>query len=78
MITAHEFRTGLEKRLGYTMTETQWEQLKADIGQDKDGLIHYMKFLELFDITYVSLVVTTSKLDMFSKPFKNCQIDIYI
>ena len=51
VITAHEFRSGVEKRLGYSMSELQWGQLKADVGQDKDGLIHYMKFLEMFDIT---------------------------
>ncbi|KAL4232784.1 hypothetical protein ACF0H5_007471 [Mactra antiquata] len=50
VITKHEFKSGIERRLGYTMTETQWNQLKLDIGEDKDGLIPYTRFLELFDI----------------------------
>lgn len=53
MITPHEFRSALEKRLGYPMSEKQWEQLKTDVGQDKDGLIPYNKFLQLFDVMYV-------------------------
>lgn len=36
------------------MSELQWEQLKTNLVVDKDGLIFYTKFLELFDITYVS------------------------
>ncbi|XP_053397507.1 EF-hand calcium-binding domain-containing protein 6-like isoform X4 [Mercenaria mercenaria] len=51
MATKHEFRAAIEKRLGYSMTEMQWEQLKATVGEDKDGLIPYTKFLEFFDIT---------------------------
>ncbi|XP_052243063.1 EF-hand calcium-binding domain-containing protein 6-like isoform X3 [Dreissena polymorpha] len=51
VITAHEFRSGIEKRLGYSMTESQWEALKQEVGEDKDGLIQYTRFLELFDIT---------------------------
>lgn len=50
VITPHEFRSALEKRLGYPMSEKQWEQLKTDVGQDKDGLIPYNKFLQLFDV----------------------------
>lgn len=51
VITPHEFRAGIERRLGYTMTEAQWAQLKSDVGQDQDGLVPYTKFLELYDIT---------------------------
>ncbi|XP_063405341.1 uncharacterized protein LOC134688497 isoform X6 [Mytilus trossulus] len=50
VITPHEFRGALEKRLGYTMSDKQWEQLKNDVGQDADGLIPYNKFLQLFDV----------------------------
>ncbi|XP_052088400.1 uncharacterized protein LOC127725466 isoform X3 [Mytilus californianus] len=50
VITPHEFRGALEKRLGYTMSDKQWEQLKTDVGQDADGLIPYNKFLQLFDV----------------------------
>ncbi|KAJ8314913.1 hypothetical protein KUTeg_007063 [Tegillarca granosa] len=50
VITPHEFKSGIEKRLGYLMSERQWEQLKTDVGQDKDGLIPYTKFLQLFDV----------------------------
>ncbi|XP_060597062.1 EF-hand calcium-binding domain-containing protein 6-like isoform X4 [Ruditapes philippinarum] len=51
VVTKHEFRSAIEKRLGYAMTETQWENLKSIVGEDKDGLIPYTKFLEFFDIT---------------------------
>ncbi|KAL3881789.1 hypothetical protein ACJMK2_028182, partial [Sinanodonta woodiana] len=50
VITPHEFRTALEKRLGYPMSEKQWEQLKEDVGQDADGLVPYVTFLQMFDI----------------------------
>ncbi|XP_076078355.1 uncharacterized protein LOC143048532 isoform X2 [Mytilus galloprovincialis] len=50
VITPHEFRGALEKRLGYTMSDKQWDQLKNDVGQDADGLIPYNKFLQLFDV----------------------------
>ncbi|XP_061176941.1 EF-hand calcium-binding domain-containing protein 6-like [Saccostrea echinata] len=50
VITPHEFRSGIEKRLGYPMSEKQWEQLKTDVGQDSDGLIPYNKFLQMFDV----------------------------
>ncbi|KAK3602964.1 hypothetical protein CHS0354_016772 [Potamilus streckersoni] len=50
VITPHEFRTALEKRLGYPMSEKQWEQLKEDVGQDADGLVPYITFLQMFDI----------------------------
>ena len=54
VITPHEFRSGIEKRLGYPMSEKQWEQVKCDVGQDSDGLIPYNKFLQMFDVPYVS------------------------
>uniref|UniRef100_K1QIE8 EF-hand calcium-binding domain-containing protein 6 n=1 Tax=Magallana gigas TaxID=29159 RepID=K1QIE8_MAGGI len=50
VITPHEFRSGIEKRLGYPMSEHQWEQVKCDVGQDSDGLIPYNKFLQMFDV----------------------------
>lgn len=50
VITPHEFRSGIEKRLGYPMSERQWEQVKCDVGQDSDGLIPYNKFLQMFDV----------------------------
>nr|XP_022293404.1 EF-hand calcium-binding domain-containing protein 6-like isoform X2 [Crassostrea virginica] len=50
VITPHEFRSGIEKRLGYPMSEKQWEQVKCDVGQDSDGLIPYNKFLQMFDV----------------------------
>ncbi|KAK3096739.1 hypothetical protein FSP39_002809 [Pinctada imbricata] len=51
VITQQEFRSAIDKRLGYPMSEKQWEQLKYDVGTDRDGLIPYTKFLQLFDIT---------------------------
>ena len=54
VIHPHEFRSGIEKRLGYPMSEKQWEQVKCDVGQDSDGLIPYNKFLQMFDVPYVS------------------------
>lgn len=36
VITPHEFRSGIEKRLGYPMSERQWDQVKCDVGQDSD------------------------------------------
>lgn len=50
VITPHEFRSGIEKRLGYPMSERQWDQVKCDVGQDSDGLIPYNKFLQMFDV----------------------------
>ncbi|XP_069136639.1 EF-hand calcium-binding domain-containing protein 6-like isoform X4 [Argopecten irradians] len=50
VITAHEFRCGIERRLGYQISEKQWEQLQSDVGKDVDGLIPYHKFLQMFDI----------------------------
>ncbi|XP_033740340.1 EF-hand calcium-binding domain-containing protein 6-like isoform X2 [Pecten maximus] len=50
VITAHEFRCGIERRLGYQISEKQWEQLQSDVGKDGDGLIPYHKFLQMFDI----------------------------
>ncbi|XP_060080227.1 uncharacterized protein LOC132559610 [Ylistrum balloti] len=50
VITAHEFRCGVERRLGYQISEKQWDQLQSDVGQDNDGLIPYHKFLQMFDI----------------------------
>ena len=32
VIHPHEFRSGIEKRLGYPMSEKQWEQVKCDVG----------------------------------------------
>lgn len=55
VITPHEFRSGIEKRLGYPMSERQWEQVKCDVGQDSDGLIPYNKFLQMFDVPLVSI-----------------------
>ncbi|XP_056013596.1 EF-hand calcium-binding domain-containing protein 6-like isoform X7 [Ostrea edulis] len=51
VITPHEFRSGIEKRLGYPMSDKQWEQLKSDVGQDSDGLIPYNRFLQMFDVS---------------------------
>lgn len=59
VITPHEFRGALEKRLGYTMSDKQWDQLKNDVGQDADGLIPYNKFLQLFDVMYVFYLFMT-------------------
>jgi len=50
VITAHEFRSGIDRRLGYPMSDKQWEQLQVDVGRDQDGLVPYTKFLQLFDI----------------------------
>lgn len=57
VITPHEFRSGIEKRLGYPMSERQWEQVKCDVGQDSDGLIPYNKFLQMFDVPLVSILL---------------------
>lgn len=57
VITPHEFRSGIEKRLGYPMSEHQWEQVKCDVGQDSDGLIPYNKFLQMFDVPLVSILL---------------------
>ncbi|XP_021340302.1 EF-hand calcium-binding domain-containing protein 6-like isoform X3 [Mizuhopecten yessoensis] len=50
VITPHEFRCGIERRLGYQISEKQWDQLHSDVGQDGDGLIPYHKFLQMFDV----------------------------
>ncbi|XP_052807239.1 EF-hand calcium-binding domain-containing protein 6-like isoform X11 [Mya arenaria] len=51
VVTAHEFRAAIEARLGYAMTEQQWETIRQEAGTDRDGLLQYTKFIELFDVT---------------------------
>ncbi|WAR09381.1 EFCB6-like protein [Mya arenaria] len=51
VVTAHEFRAAIEARLGYAMTEQQWETIRQEAGTDRDGLLQYTKFIDLFDVT---------------------------
>ncbi|WAR09378.1 EFCB6-like protein [Mya arenaria] len=39
VVTAHEFRAAIEARLGYAMTEQQWETIRQEAGTDRDGLL---------------------------------------
>ena len=45
----YEFKAAVERVLGYNLTEDQWNQLKNDVKLDKDGLVPYTSFLEVFN-----------------------------
>ena len=48
VVTQYEFKEAIERLLGYSMTDSQWAELKEDVGLDADGLVPYPKFLERF------------------------------
>ncbi|KAL5020755.1 hypothetical protein ScPMuIL_002162 [Solemya velum] len=50
VVTKTEFRSAIERRLGYQLTDKQWLQLLEEVGQEQDGLVPYQKFTKMFDI----------------------------
>ena len=51
VVTQHEFKDAVQRVLGHGMSEQQWSVLKDDVGLDPDGLVPYVKFLEVFSAT---------------------------
>ena len=50
VVTQHEFREYMDRSLGYSMSQVQWEDLLTLAGIDTDGLVPYAKFVERFNV----------------------------